>query len=117
MTFQELDHPEALKVALAQASIGKAVFFKHSNRCSISRMVENRLLNYSLSLDGIPFYWVEVVKSREVSNALALQAGVKHESPQILIFDRGQCIHSWSHNAIIPQEIEEALTKQTGIQG
>jgi bacillithiol system protein YtxJ len=79
--------------------------FKHSNRCSISTMVKNRV-EREWSLD-IPVYLVDVLNHRDVSNYISETTSIQHESPQLLCFKNKNLLYNASHNNIIISEIIE----------
>ena len=80
------------------------LIFKHSTRCSISSMAKNRL-DRSSRPDGMDFYFLDLIKHRNISNKVSKDFNVYHESPQVLIIKNGQSIYDESHSAIDMQEI------------
>ncbi len=82
------------------------VIFKHSTRCSISSMVKGRLERIGLP-EGIPFYYLDLVQFRSISNGIAETFDVQHESPQVLVIKNGECVYDESHNGINMDEILE----------
>lgn len=84
------------------------VIFKHSTRCSISVMAKSRLERSNLPV-GVYFYYLDLLKHRDISNEIATRFNVYHESPQVLILRNGECIYDESHNGITMAGIEEAL--------
>lgn len=93
-------------------SHSKAVFiFKHSTRCSISSIAKVRLEdqwtpNMSVESD---VYLLDVINYRAISNLVAENFQVHHESPQILIIQNGECIHDASHFDVSVREIKEVI--------
>jgi len=73
--------------------------FKHSTRCSISKMVLSRFesTNYSASLS---VYLLDLLNYRDLSNQIADDFNVKHESPQLLVIKNGECYKHSSHTSI-----------------
>jgi len=73
--------------------------FKHSTRCSISKMVLSRFesTNYSASLS---VYLLDLLNYRDLSNQIADDFNVKHESPQLLVIKDGECCKHSSHTSI-----------------
>jgi bacillithiol system protein YtxJ len=57
------------------------------------------------SPDNIDFYFLDLIKYRELSHAIAAQFDVQHESPQILLIKNGKCIYNESHNGISLQAL------------
>jgi bacillithiol system protein YtxJ len=87
---------------------GYSIIFKHSTRCSISMMAKKRV-----EMDGdelpsdISMYFLDLIKHRDLSNKIAADFQVYHESPQMLLIKDGECILDQSHGQI---SVEEALT-------
>lgn len=73
--------------------------FKHSTRCSISKMVLSRFesTNDSASLS---VYLLDLLNYRDLSNQIADDFNVKHESPQLLVIKDGECYKHSSHTSI-----------------
>jgi bacillithiol system protein YtxJ len=84
------------------------VIFKHSTRCGTSSMVLSRL-ERSEPPANIDFYFLDLVAHRNISDKIAEQFNVYHESPQILLIRNGECIYDESHMGIRMDEIEEQL--------
>lgn len=86
------------------------VIFKHSTRCSTSAIAKNRLENCA-SPGGIDFYYLDLLAHRQLSNMIAEQFDVYHESPQVLVIKKGECVYDESHSGIFMDEIEEVANK------
>ena len=86
------------------------VIFKHSTRCSISSMAKNRL-DRATPNENISFYYLDLIRYRSVSNKIAEVFNVYHESPQILLISKGECVYDESHGGIQMEEIEEQAVK------
>lgn len=86
------------------------LIYKHSHRCGTcfisKRKIEGSFDEIS-SKAGMNF--VNVIKARDVSNAIAEKLDVRHESPQVLIVKNGKCVGDESHFAIKADAILEAL--------
>jgi bacillithiol system protein YtxJ len=106
MPWIPLHSEDQLLAILAKSSEKVQVIFKHSTRCSVSSMVLNRLEKAGLS-EGLDFYLLDLIAYRQVSNLIADQFGVWHESPQILLIKNGSCIFDESHMGIQMREILE----------
>src|SRR5437879_13360732 len=72
---------------------GYSIIFKHSTRCSISLMAKRR---FELECDNLPknlpLYFLDLIKYREISNQIAQDFQVHHQSPQLLLIKNGECI-------------------------
>ena len=108
MHWIPLTTEEQLKEIIQLSYQTPQVIFKHSTRCSISVMVKNRLDKVSNS-EGIICYYLDLLQYRPVSNAIATQFSVEHQSPQILLIQQGNCIYHESQQAIYFEEIKEKL--------
>ena len=85
------------------------VIFKHSTRCSISSMAKGRL-DRSSAPENVEFYYLDLIAFRDISNKVASDFDVHHESPQILLIKNGECVYDESHGSISMNEIEEQVT-------
>lgn len=88
-----------------------SLIFKHSTRCSISMMAKKR---FELDWDALPentnLYFLDLIRYREISNAIAGMFDVHHESPQLLLIKDGECIYESSHGEISAEETAEQIT-------
>lgn len=80
------------------------VIFKHSTRCSTSSMVLNRL-ERAAAPATIDFYYLDLLAHRNISNKIAEDFQVYHESPQVLLIRNGECVYDESHMAITMDEL------------
>ena len=84
------------------------VIFKHSTRCSISTMALSRLERNEQPETG-DFYFLDLIKYRSLSNKIAEDFEVSHESPQILLIKNTECVYDESHSGIQMDEITEQI--------
>ncbi|MBC7888033.1 MAG: bacillithiol system redox-active protein YtxJ [Ferruginibacter sp.] len=82
------------------------LIFKHSTRCSISGVVKNRL-ERSNPPGNVDFHFLDLISNRSVSNKIAEDFSVFHESPQVLLIKNGECIYDENHSGINMDDIEE----------
>lgn len=83
------------------------LIFKHSTRCSTSRMTLDRLeRSYKPGeLAGVKKYFLDLISYRDVSSAIAQKFDVQHESPQAIVVRNGKAVYSASHFGIEYSEI------------
>ena len=97
----ELKNTTDLEQALANSFEGEILIFKHSTRCGISRMA---LKNFEFDIDSNAgfenYYYLDLIAHRDLSNKIAEDLGVKHESPQLLYIKDGRVIKNQSHHQI-----------------
>lgn len=110
MLWKELTNEDQLAEIKQQSSQRPQVIFKHSTRCSISSMAKGRLERADAPQD-VDFYYLDLIKYRSISNRIAEDFSVNHESPQILVIKNGECIYDESHNGISMDEIEQQAKK------
>jgi len=89
------------------------IIFKHSTTCPISGRAAQRMdTMLNECEETLPaFYMVKVIESRPVSNAIADQYEVKHESPQILLLKDGKAVWNTSHHDITEDALMKALAE------
>ena len=83
------------------------LIFKHSTRCSISAMAWDRLKRNWKPEDSeksTPYY-LDLIRFREISNLLAKDFDVEHESPQVIIVKKGVATYHNSHMGIDYKQI------------
>jgi bacillithiol system protein YtxJ len=97
--------------AIADMSMQTPVLiFKHSTRCSISSMAKMRLeQDWTLSPEAVVPYYLDLITYRPVSQYIADKFSVWHESPQVLLISKGECVYDASHLDIQVAELEEEL--------
>lgn len=87
------------------------IIFKHSTRCSISSMALNRFeSDFALIEDKVDAYYLDLIAHREISNEVAHQFNVTHQSPQVLLIKNGECIYNASHSAIRVEELLKGIS-------
>ncbi|OCX52442.1 bacillithiol system protein YtxJ [Mucilaginibacter sp. PPCGB 2223] len=91
-----------------QQNPGYTIIFKHSTRCSISMMAKRKFeLDWDELPEDISLYFLDLIRYRELSNQIASDFHVHHESPQLLLIKDGECILDQSHSGI---SVEEAMS-------
>ncbi len=108
MNWIALTTAEQLTALIKQSSQKPQVIFKHSTRCSISSMAKARLERMQEPA-GVDFYYLDLIQYRYISNAIAEQFAVFHESPQLLLIKNGECIYSESHSGISMEDLLEQV--------
>ena len=53
----------------------------------------------------VDLWLIDVREGRDVSQALATRVGVHHESPQVLLVDRGEVVWHATHYRITAREV------------
>jgi bacillithiol system protein YtxJ len=108
MEWQTLTTPEQLSTILAQSHTKPQVIFKHSTRCNVSSVAKARL-EKGPAPANIDFHYLDLIAHRSLSNQIAGELDVYHESPQVLLVQNGQCIYDESHLGIRMEDILSEL--------
>jgi bacillithiol system protein YtxJ len=83
------------------------VVFKHSTRCSISRMALRQFENqWNLEGKMVP-YFLDLLEYRPISNTIATQLEVIHQSPQVIVIRNGCAVYHASHEGISVEELQQ----------
>ena len=86
------------------------LIFKHSTRCGISRMVWNQFqAQANFPEDQVALFYLDLLSYRSVSDAVAEEFRVFHQSPQLIILSNEEVVHHASHSSITASSIEEYL--------
>ena len=78
----------------------KVLLFKHSTRCSISSLAKSRIESVGYNRKIKNCYYLDLLAFRQLSNKISSDFKINHESPQVLIIDKGECIDHFSHGDI-----------------
>lgn len=108
MQWIELKDPAQLAEIHKMSFLQPQVIFKHSTRCSISSMAKSRL-ERNQAPDGVDFYFLDLIRFRQVSNQVAEEFKVWHESPQLIVINKGECIYDESHSGISMDDLVASL--------
>ena len=110
VNWQLLNTEAGLDDLKAKSAQKPQVIFKHSTRCSISAMAKRRLeRNWNIDESLTDIHYLDLIAYRSISNKVADDFGVTHQSPQILIIKNGQSTFDTSHNDIDVETIAENL--------
>ncbi len=110
--WMALTEAHQLEEIIEHSASNPCIIFKHSSRCSISSLAQNRLESkWAFSEKEILPYFLDLISYRALSNAVAEQFGVRHESPQILLIQNGICTYQASHLDISARELKAALSQ------
>lgn len=109
MNWNSLVEEAQLEAIREESQMHPVVIFKHSTRCSISSMALARMERSWKDQEsgGTAPYLLDLIANRSLSNAVATEFGVQHQSPQVLLISKGECIYDASHYDISFNEICE----------
>jgi len=102
----ELNEEAQLEQIKEKSKAVPQLIFKHSTRCSISTMAKARL-ERGAAPENVDFYYLDLIKYRNISNLVANVFNIEHESPQVLLIRDENCVYNESHSGISMLDIEE----------
>lgn len=110
INWEQLTGEEQLEDFIQSSHDKPVAFFKHSTRCSISSMALSRLENnWNLEEEQVIPVYLDLIRYREISNKLAHELNVTHQSPQLLVVKDGKCIYHASHNQVDVEGVKQHL--------
>ena len=112
-SFIPLTDLAQIDAAVARSSVEPVLIFKHSRTCGTSAEAHEEVSALLAGALKTPVYLVDVRSARQVSNAIAQRFGIRHESPQMLLLDRGRVLWNASHYHVNEREILQALRSQS----
>ncbi|CAD7815016.1 hypothetical protein CHRY9390_02902 [Chryseobacterium aquaeductus] len=97
-----IESEKDLEDAIKKSYSGKIAIFKHSTSCFISKTV---LRNFEKEIDdadnhNVTLYFLDLLAHRNISNKIAENFGIRHESPQLIVIKNGNEINNASHQDI-----------------
>ena len=97
--WKKLESMEDLDAAIEESKTKKVALFKHSTRCSISSMVLSKFERAVEKSDkDVSYYFLDLIAHRDISNEIAKRLDVEHQSPQLLVLEKGLVTKHASHN-------------------
>ena len=89
-----------------RSDLEPVVVFQHDPYCPISRKAYREMV-------GAPVQaaLVDVTHDEELSRTIEQQTGVRHESPQVLVFRSGEVVWNASHSKITGKAVTRAVQR------
>ena len=105
--WKTIKSEEDLEKAIKQSYENRVAIFKHSTSCFISKTV---LKNFEKEIENsdeqnVSFYFLDLLAFRPISNKIAEDFGIRHESPQLIVLENGKAINNASHQDISLSQI------------
>ncbi len=106
--WNPMESEEDLLKAIENSNLHRVIIFKHSTRCPISKIVMKSFENQINNADEDYEYWyLDLLRHRELSNKIAEDFEVTHQSPQIIVLEKEKAIFDASHQAIDLDEVKQ----------
>lgn len=99
--WKYIESEEDLNRAIAVSTEKKVAIFKHSTRCFVSKTV---LKNFEKEVENsdknVDYYFLDLLAHRDLSNKIADDLGITHQSPQLIVLENGVVVNHASHQSI-----------------
>jgi bacillithiol system protein YtxJ len=108
--WTSLERASQLEELVERSYDTPCLIFKHSTKCFISEVALRRLeSNWSFSNQQLTPYFVDAIAQRPISKKVCEVFEEHHETPQILLIDKGEVILEANNMDIHAEEIAEML--------
>ena len=113
--MNELKTLEELEDCLKVSEDRPILIYKHSTICPVSGAAQRQVQDYLNGEESAPnIFMVKVIESRPVSNAIAEQLEVLHQSPQLLLVKDRASLWNDSHLRLTAEAIQNAVGEFAG---
>ena len=104
-----IENTKDLDAMLQASQESPVVLLKHSNSCPISSAGHNQFMQLREE-ENVAMYMVVVQTARATSMEIAKRLGVEHQSPQVIVIDKGEAKADMSHYKIKSDAVLSAYT-------
>lgn len=102
--FVSLGSESALGELVRRSELEPVVVFQHDPYCPISRRAYHEMVDVPVQTALI-----DVAQDQDLSRAIEERTGVRHESPQVLVFRSGKVVWNASHFKITRKAVMRAV--------
>lgn len=99
--WNQIQTEEDLQKAVSESGEQTVAIFKHSTRCFISKTV---LKNFEKEVENsdkeVKYYFLDLIANRDISNKIADDFEITHQSPQLIVLKNGKAVADASHQSI-----------------
>lgn len=107
-TVHELTSNAEWEAVVERSYETPVLIFKHSSACGVSGRALRQIAQLTEDEDP-PVYRVTVQQERALSDAIAAELGIRHETPQAILLKDGTPVFDASHFSVTAETIREAL--------
>ncbi|MGD6902640.1 bacillithiol system redox-active protein YtxJ [Bacillus infantis] len=90
-----------------------AFLLKHSTTCPVSQAAYEEYESFTSANSSVPAYFLTVQDARPVSNHVAEEYHIKHESPQAILFSNKDVVWHASHWKITEDSLAKAVSENS----
>lgn len=110
IVWNELTQLKQLDEIIEESAETPVVIFKHSTRCSISRMALKTFeREYAIEEGKAKPYFLDLLEHRDISNEIASRFDVQHQSPQLILIKNGKAVYNTSHSDIDAGTVKDRI--------
>jgi bacillithiol system protein YtxJ len=107
----KLETREAFESILEKSSEKPQIILKHSTRCPTSRGAFLEFERFAEKDHRADLWTLLVIEHKDVSQMVAEETGIEHQSPQAIIIKDGRPVWHGSHHVITAETLGEKLPK------
>ena len=110
MKWRTITTTADIEALIIQSQSTACLIYKHSTRCTMSEMMKYVLeeeWNFE-ETEVIPYY-LDILSNKALAAKIAEVFQVYHQSPQVLLIQKGECTFDEDHRDISIEEIREHL--------
>ena len=101
LAWNQLTSLSQFELLVDNSNLQAFAVFKHSTRCSVSSMAKKKLeFEWQFDSVSLPIYYLDLLQHRNISNKIATDLHVEHQSPQLIVVKNKQAIYHESHGSI-----------------
>ncbi len=89
-------------------AISLRFIYKHSPTCSLSALAAEQVERFQSQHPDCPVQWLDVFEQRAECQRIERDTGVRHESPQALLFAGDQVVWHASHRRVTAEAMASA---------
>lgn len=93
---------------------GMALIYKHSPYCGLSATARAQVCALATVYPDLPVWQVDVVGQRGLSQQIAEDLGIRHESPQAIVLVDGATVWTASHRGVNQAALIETVERNRG---
>jgi monothiol bacilliredoxin len=105
----DVRHHQDFQRLLEYSKTQPVLIFKHSTQCSISDQVYEEINQFVESVGDITCGVVLVIERRDLSDAIAAELEIRHQSPQVIVIRDGKPKWDASHWSITADALTRAF--------
>lgn len=105
--MQKLTSSDEFSDLVSKQDGTKIFLLKHSTRCPISTRAMDEFQAFANANEDVYCAWIDVIEHRDVSDHVAHETQVQHESPQVFVLSGKDVLFHTSHHEITQEVLEE----------